>query len=121
MLDMHELDKGKQTQLLMEHLAGQRVLPSTEGELQQHLERKAERETNRILAAEEAAAHRQEHANQAEAHWHALNAGVVATFPKRARESAIAAKATQEVAEAAATTTAVDAEMAFADAEGMQE
>ena len=65
MLGRHELDKGKQAQLLMEHLAGQMVLPSTEEELQQHQERKAKRETYRILAAEEAAAHMQEHARQA--------------------------------------------------------
>jgi hypothetical protein len=62
-----------------------------------------------------------EQARQAEAHRHALNARVVATFAKRARESAIVAKATHEVAEGATTATATDAEMAFADAEGMQE
>ena len=61
MLERHdEPDKGKQAQLLTEHLAGQRVLPSTKEELQQHLERRAKRETNRILAAEEAAAHKKE-------------------------------------------------------------
>jgi len=121
MIDRHEPDKGKHAQLLTEHLAGQRVLPSTEEELQQHLERKAKRELNRVLAAEEATAHKQEQAWQAEAHQHAQNAGVVATFAKRAREAAIAAGATQEAAEAAATTATADAEMAFADAEGMQE
>ena len=33
MLDMHEPDKTKQAKLLTEHLARQRVLPSTEEEL----------------------------------------------------------------------------------------
>ena len=54
MLDMHELDKTKQAKLLTKHLAGQRILPSTEEELQQHLERKAKREAYRMLAASEA-------------------------------------------------------------------
>ena len=121
MLDRHEPDKGKQAQLLTEHLAGQRVLPFTEEELQQHLEWKAKRESDRLLAAKEASAHMQEHARQAEAHRQAQNAGVVATFAKRAREAAIAAGATQEVAEAAATAAAADAEMTFTDVEGMQE
>ena len=67
------------------------------------------------------AAHRQEQARQAKAHRQALNAGVVATFAKRARESAIATGVTQEVTEAAAAAAAANAEMAVADAEGMQE
>jgi hypothetical protein len=50
MLERHEPDKRKEAQLLTEHLAGQRVLPSAEEELQHYLERKAKRETNRILA-----------------------------------------------------------------------
>ena len=50
MLDMHEPDKTKQAKLLTEHLAGQRVLPSAEEELSHHLERKAKREANRLLA-----------------------------------------------------------------------
>ena len=51
MLDRHEPYKSKQAKLLIEHLAGQRVMPSTEEELQQHLERKAKREADRLLAA----------------------------------------------------------------------
>ena len=47
--------------------------------------------------------------------------GVVATFAERGRESAIAARSTQEATEAAEAAAAVDAEMAFADVEGMQE
>ena len=85
------------------------------------MEREAKREINRILAAEEAATRRQEQVRQAEAHRQAMNAGVVATLAKRARESTIAAGATQEATEAVASATAVDAEMTFADAEGMQE
>ena len=121
MLERHEPHKGKQAQLLTEYLAGQRVLPSTEEELQQHLERKAKREIYRILAAEEAATQLKEHTRQAEAHRHALNAGVVATFAKRARETAIATEATYEATEAAATAAAADTEMSFADVEGLQE
>ncbi len=56
MLDKHEQDKSKQAKLLTKHLAGQRVLPSTEEELQQHLERKAKRDANRLLAAADAEA-----------------------------------------------------------------
>ena len=51
MLDMHEPDKAKQAKLLTKHLSGQRVMPSTEEELQLHLERKAKREAERQLAA----------------------------------------------------------------------
>jgi len=36
--DRLELDKGKQARLITEHLTGQRQPPSTEQELQQHLE-----------------------------------------------------------------------------------
>ena len=61
MLDRHEPDKSKQAKLLTEHLAGQRVLPSTEEELQQHLERKAKREADHLLVAAEAEHYRQEH------------------------------------------------------------
>jgi len=38
-LDSHESDKSKHAKLLTEHLSGQRVIPYTEEELQQHLER----------------------------------------------------------------------------------
>jgi hypothetical protein len=50
-----------------------------------------------------------------------LNARVVATSAKRARECAIATGATQEAAKVATTTAVANAEKAFADAEGMQE
>ena len=68
MMDRHEPDKTKQAKLLTEHLLGQRVLPSTEEELQQHLERKAKREADRLLAAAEAEYYRQEQARQARLH-----------------------------------------------------
>ena len=67
MLERHEPDKAKQAKLLTKHLSGQRTLPSTEEELQQHLERKAKRETDKLLAAAEAEATRQEKIKQAEA------------------------------------------------------
>ena len=120
MLDRHEPNKSKQAKLLTEHLAGQRVLPSTEEELQQHLERKAKRDADRLLAATEAEAHIQEQARVAAATQQAKNAAIVQTFAKRAREAALAAGATQEEAEAAATTAAADAETALEE-NAMQE
>ena len=100
---------------------GHRVLPSTEEELQQHLERKAKREHYRQLATAEAEANIQEHERQAQAARLALNAGVVATFAKRARDAAISVGATPKAAEAAASTAAADAETTIADARAMQE
>jgi len=94
MLDIHEPDKFKQTKLLTEHMTGQRVLPSTEEELQQHLEHTAKRRHERQLAAAEAEANKQEQERQAEAARHAQNTGVVATFAKRARDAAITTGAT---------------------------
>ncbi len=88
-------------------------MPSTEEELQQHLERKAKRDADRLLAATEAKARRQEQARVADATQQAKNAVVVQTFAKRAREAALAAGATQEEAEAATTTAATDAETAL--------
>ena len=67
------------------------------------------------------AAHKQEYARLTVAHRQAHHAGVVTTFAKRAREATIAARATQEATEAAATTTEANAEMVFADSEGIQE
>ena len=43
LLDRLEPDKGKQARLLTEHLTGQRTLPSTEAELQTHMERRVAR------------------------------------------------------------------------------
>ena len=65
MLDKHEPDKTKQAKLLTEHLAGQRILPSTEEELQQHLERKAKRELDKHIATTEAEALSQDQARLA--------------------------------------------------------
>ena len=65
MLNRHEPDKAKHAKLLTEHLSGQRVLPSTEEELQLHIERKAKKEAERQLAAAEAEAHIQ-HAEAAQ-------------------------------------------------------
>ena len=113
MLDRHELDKTKQVKRLTEHFAGQRVLPSTEEELHQHLERKAKREADRMLAAAEAEHHKNEHVRLAAAAQQAKNVAIVQTFAKRAREAALAAGATHEAAEAAATTAATDADTTF--------
>ena len=85
--------------LLIEHLARQRVLPSTEEKLQHHLERKAKREADHLLAATEAEAHRQQQLRQTEMAHEAMDAAIVQTFSKRAREAALAARATLEAAE----------------------
>jgi len=113
MLDIHEPDKTKQAKLLTEHLAGQRVLPSTEEELQQHLERKARRDADRLLDATKALVNRHEQLMQAKLAQKAMNAAIVQTFAKRAREAALAARATSEAAEEAAIVAAADAEMPF--------
>jgi sugar/nucleoside kinase (ribokinase family) len=57
MIDRHEPDKDKQAKILTQHLARHRTMSSTEEELQQHLERKAKRETERQLATSKAEAH----------------------------------------------------------------
>ena len=77
MLDMHELNKSKQAKLLTEHLLGRRVLPGTEEELQQYLERKAKREAYRMLAATRAEHYKHEQARQAAAAHQEKNAAVV--------------------------------------------
>ena len=113
MLDRHEPDKTKQAKLLTEHLSRQRVLPITEEELQQHLERKAKREADHLLAAAEAKHSRQEHVRQAAVVQQEKNAAVVQTFAKHAKEAALAAGASNEEAEAAATTAAANAQTTF--------
>jgi hypothetical protein len=44
LFDRLEPDKVKQDIILTEHLTGQRLLPSTEQDLQQHLEKRAQRD-----------------------------------------------------------------------------
>ena len=90
MMDMHEPNKSNQAKLLTEHLSGQRVLPNTEEELHQHLERKAKREAYRPLAAVEAEHYRQDQARQAAAAKQLQKAAVIQIFTKRAREAALA-------------------------------
>ncbi len=121
MIDRHEPDKTKQVKLLAEHLAGQRILSSTEEELHRHLERKAKRELDKQVAATEAEALRQDQARLAAAAQHAQNTWVKATFAKRAREAAIAASAIPKIAEATTIAVAAEAEIAIADAMAMQE
>jgi len=84
MLERHEPDKAKQAKLLTDYLSGQMTLPSTEEELQQHLERKAKREADKLMVAAEAKAARQDKIKQAKASRQAQNATVIATFAKRA-------------------------------------
>ena len=121
MLDKYEPDKTKHAKLLTEHLAGHRILPSKEEELQQHLERKAKRELDRQIATSEAEALRQDQAMLATATQQAQNTRVIVKFAKRAKEAAIAAGATKEIAKASAIAAAAEAETAIADAMAMQE
>jgi len=96
MLERHEPDKAKHAKLLTKHLSEQRVLSSTEEELQLHPERKAKREAERQFAAAEAEAHKVAQAKHAEATHQAKTVGVIATFAKRAKEATLAARATPE-------------------------
>jgi len=121
MLERHEPDKAKQAKLLTKHLSGQRTLPSTEEELQQHLERKAKREDDKLLAAAEAKAARQEKIKQAEASRHAQNATVIANFAQRAKDAAFAAGASAEDAEATRKAAAAEAETTIANIIAMHE
>jgi hypothetical protein len=73
-----------------------------------------------LLAATKAETNRQEQLRQAEMAQKTMNVTIVQTFAKRAREAAIAARATPEAAEEAATAAAADAEIAFAE-NAMQE
>jgi len=77
MLNRHEPDKSKKAKLLTEDLLGQRVLPTTEEDLHQHLERKAKREAYRMLAATRAEHYKHEQARQAAAAHQEKNAAVV--------------------------------------------
>ena len=95
LLDRLEPDKGKQARLLTEHLTGQRLLPSTEQELQQHLEKQAQREIRKQVAAAEAAAHKAA-TQQAETEKAALEAAMAAHLAQQAMGAALAAEATQE-------------------------
>jgi hypothetical protein len=120
MMDRHEPCKSKRAKLPTGHLAGQRALPNTEEELQQHLERKAKREADRLLVASQAKAHRYEEASWAATAQQAKNAAIVQTFAKRARDAALAAGAIEEAAEAASTTAVADAQTTFEE-NAMQE
>jgi len=121
MLERHEPDKVKQAKMLIKHLSGQMTRPSTEEDLEQHLERKAKRETDRLMAAAEAEATTQDKIKQAEAAKQAHNAIVIATFAKRAKDAAIAARASTKNAEAARKAAAAEVETTFADTIAMHE
>ena len=121
MLDIHEPDKTKQDKFLTEHLAGQRILLSTEEEPQPHLERKAKRELDKHIATREAEALKQDHARLAAASQQAQNTRVIATFAKRDREAAMAKAATPEIGEASSIAVAAEAETAIVDTMAMQE
>ncbi len=84
--------------LLTYHLTGQRVLFSVEEELLQELEFKAKREIERQHAAEEKDKHRVAAEKQAADAQEIIQADIVATFGRMAREAALAAGATTEQA-----------------------
>ena len=107
--------------MLIEHLSGQRTLPSTEEELQQHMERKAKREADMLLAATKSEATMKKKKNKTKAVRKAHNVIVIASFSKRAKYTTIAAGATTEEAKAAGKTAAAEVETAFADTIAMQE
>jgi hypothetical protein len=100
LLDRFEPEKGKHTRLLTENLTGQRLLPSTEQELQHHLEKRAQRDIKKQQATTEVVAntHTQEHAKGEQA---AHEAAMVAHLAKRAKEHILAIGATEAEAEAA--------------------
>ena len=121
MMDRHEPDKTKQAKMLTEHLAGHKTLPSTEEELQEHLERKSKREANILLAAPNVESTRQEGAMQAEVTRRAQHANVIATFAKRAKDATIVTWATAEEAETTRHVAAAEVETSFSDSIAMQE
>ena len=121
MLVRHEPDKTKHAKLLTDNLARQRIMSSTYEELQQHRERKAKRELDIPIASTEAEALIQDQARLAAAAQHVQNIGVITTFAKRARESAISAGATPKIAKATTIAIAEEVETAIANAMAMQE
>ncbi len=100
LLDRLEPYKGKQAQLLTEHLTGQRTLPITEQELQKLLEGESENEIKRLQAALESAANR-----ASEEHMKAREAAMAAHLAQQAMAAALAAGAKQDEAIAAGHAT----------------
>ena len=107
--------------MLTGHLSSQRTLPSKQEELQQHLERKAKREEDKLLTASEAEVAKQDKVKQAEASRQAQNATIIANFAKRGKDATIAAGASVEDARATRKAAAAEAETAFAGTIAMQE
>ena len=120
-MDRLEPDKGRQAKLLTEHLRGQRVLPSIENELLQQLEQIAKKEFERHQAAEKKTKHRAASEQQAAYAREVIQADIVATFGRMAREAALAAGATVEQAMEVEEKAAAEAEASMADALTMRE
>jgi len=89
-----EPDKGKHARLFTEHLTGQRSLPSTEAELQTHLERRAARDLKRQQTAAEAASNKAAADQDRSDHEAAMDAHMA----QQAMAIALAAGATHEEA-----------------------
>ena len=88
---MLEPDKGKYARLLTEHLTGQRLLPSTEVELQQQLKKRAQRDLKNHRATAEEIANRQAPKGELAAH----EARMAAHLAAKAREETLTAVATE--------------------------
>ena len=95
LLDKLESDKGKQARLITEDLTRQRLLPSTEQELQQLPEKRAQRDIRKQQVAAEAAANIQAHKHAREEQA-AHEAAMAAHLGQQAMAAALAAGATPE-------------------------
>jgi hypothetical protein len=93
LLDRLEPDKRKQARLLTEHLTWQRTLPSTEAELQTHMERRAAKELKRHQVAAEAVAKAAADQDKAD-----HEAALAAHVGQQAMATTLAAGATNEEA-----------------------
>ncbi len=95
-MDRLKSNKGRQGKLLTEHLTGHRVLPSTKEELAQILVQRAKKEAERQMAVEASASQRA----SADQIWadppRVVQACIVATFGRRAREAALVTGATMD-------------------------
>ena len=93
LLDRLEPSTGKYARLLTDHLTRQRLLPSTEHELDAHMEKNALRELQKQQAAAEATATRE--ANHVELNKTNLENVMAAHMTAPAQSEALAARATK--------------------------
>jgi hypothetical protein len=108
LLDRLEPDKVKQATLMTEHIAGHRVLPTTEQELQDIFEKRARRAIEREQAAAESSRAAEERAQAEAAEQRRVNETVISDYAEQARDAALAAGKSQEEAAAAYHKAAVE-------------